>query len=89
MFEPLTADLSAAGQSVVFDSIIAANEYDASVPLANDQATYRPPQSGAGTPAWQNPQNGTVDVFVWRAPLTPIARSTCSPTTSIRARICS
>ena len=67
MFEPLTADLSADGQSVVFDSIIAANEYDASVPLANDQATYRPPQSGAGTPAWQNLQNGTVDVFVWRA----------------------
>ena len=67
MFEPLTADLSADGQSVVFDSIIVANEYDASVPVANDQATYRPPASGAGTPAWQNLQRGTVDVFVWRA----------------------
>ena len=67
MFEPLTADLSADGQSVVFDSIIAANEYDVSVPVANDQATYRPPASTAGTPAWQNLQLGTVDVFVWRA----------------------
>lgn len=67
MFEPLTADLSGDGQSVVFDSIIAANEYDASVPAANDQATYRPPVSSQGTPAWQNLQLGTVDVFVWRA----------------------
>lgn len=67
MFEPLTADLSGDGQSVVFDSIIAANEYDADVPAANDQATFRPPQSGAGTQAWQNLQLGTVDVFVWRA----------------------
>jgi hypothetical protein len=67
MFEPLTADLSGDGQSVVFDSIIAANEYDASVPVANDQATYRPPVSSGGTPAWQNLQLGTVDVFVWRA----------------------
>jgi hypothetical protein len=67
MFEPLTADLSGDGQSVVFDSIIAANEYDASVPVANDQATYRPPQAGATTLNWQNLQIGTVDVFVWRA----------------------
>ena len=67
MFQPLTADLSGDGQSVVFDSIITANEYDAAVPVANDQATYRPPQSGASTQAWQNYQMGTVDVFVWRA----------------------
>lgn len=67
MFQPLTADLSGDGQSVVFDSIIAANEYDASVPVANDQATYRPPQGGADTQAWRNLRMGTVDVFVWRA----------------------
>lgn len=67
IFEPLTADLSGDGQSVVFDSIIAANEYDASVPVANDQATFRPPQPGTPTQAFQNLQLGTVDVFVWRA----------------------
>ena len=66
-FEPLTADLSGDGRSVVFDSIIAANEYDASVPAENDQATYRPVKTEASGGQWQNFQLGTVDVFVWRA----------------------
>ena len=67
MFEPLSADLSGDGRSVVFDSIIAANEYDASVPVENDQATYRPVKRDATTDTWKNFQLGTVDVFVWRA----------------------
>jgi len=68
MFEPLTADLSGDGRSVVFDSIIAANEYDASVPVENDQATYRPLKKDASSGSgWNNFQMGTVDVFVWRA----------------------
>ena len=67
MFEPLSADLSGDGRSVVFDSIIAANEYDASVPVENDQATYRPVKRDATTDTWKNYQMGTVDVFVWRA----------------------
>jgi hypothetical protein len=68
MFEPLTADLSGDGKSVVFDSIIAANEYDASVPVENDQATYRPLKKDATSGSqWNNFQIGTVDVFVWRA----------------------
>ena len=67
MFEPLTADLSGDGKSVVFDSIIAANEYDATVPVENDQATYRPVKKNATTDKWNNLQMGTVDVFVWRA----------------------
>ena len=67
MFEPLSADLSGDGRSVVFDSIIAANEYDASVPVENDQATYRPVKRDATTDTWNNFQMGTVDVFVWRA----------------------
>gem|GEM_PF-696666 len=66
-FQPLTADLSSDGQSVVFDSIVAANEYDASVPVENDQATYRPAAVDATGSTWQNYQMGTVDVFVWRA----------------------
>lgn len=66
-FEPLSADLSGDGQSVVFDSIIQANEYDSNVPLENDQATFRPPEAGSTTQSWQNLQRGTVDVFVWRA----------------------
>lgn len=66
-FQPLTADLSGDGRSVVFDSIIAANEYDASVPAENDQATYRPVKVDASGSQWQNFQLGTVDVFVWRA----------------------
>lgn len=65
MFEPLTADLSGDGKSVVFDSIINANEYDASVPVQNDQATYRPLEVIDQT--FKNIQIGTVDVFVWRA----------------------
>jgi len=67
MFEPLTADLSGDGRSVVFDSIITANEYDATVPAENDQATYRPVKQDATTSKWNNLQMGTVDVFVWRA----------------------
>ena len=67
MFQPLTADLSGDGKSVVFDSIIAANEYDASVPVENDQATYRPPQVTAKPEDFKNLRQGTVDVFVWRA----------------------
>jgi len=69
MFEPLTADLSGDGQSVVFDSVINANEYDASVPVQNDQATFRPFEvTGQGQQqTFKNIQMGTVDVFVWRA----------------------
>jgi len=66
MFQPLTADLSGDGQTVVFDSIITANEYDRSVPLENDQATYRPLEPGTGV-QWNSFQFGTEDVFVWRA----------------------
>ena len=66
MFQPLTADLSGDGQTVVFDSIITANEYDRSVPLENDQATYQPLQPGTGF-QWNSLQLGTEDVFVWRA----------------------
>jgi hypothetical protein len=68
-FEPLTADLSGDGQSVVFDSVINANEYDASVPVQNDQATFRPFEvTGQGQQqTFKNIQMGTVDVFVWRA----------------------
>ena len=66
MFQPQTADLSGDGQTVVFDSIITANEYDRSVPLENDQATYRPLQPGTGL-QWNSLQLGTEDVFVWRA----------------------
>ena len=65
MFQNRTADLSGDGQSVVFDSIISANEYDASVPVQNDQATYRP--LTGQQQVIQPGQLGTVDVFVWRA----------------------
>ncbi len=73
MFQPLTADLSGDGKSVVFDSIINANEYDASVPVQNDQATYRPLLATGQvlTPY----QVGTVDVFVWRADGTDAANN--------------
>ena len=67
MFQPLTADLSGDGQTVVFDSIITANEYDATVPAANDQATFRPPQGTTVGQLIQSFQLGTADVFVWRA----------------------
>ena len=66
MFQPQTADLSGDGQTVVFDSIITANEYDRSVPLENDQATYQPLEPGIGL-QWNSLQLGTEDVFVWRA----------------------
>ncbi len=70
-FIPGTADLSGDGQTVLFDSWINANTFDATVPAANDQPSNarvvvtlfpgQPPQiltvEGAGS----------ADVFVWHA----------------------
>ena len=63
-FEPLSADLSSDGKTVVFDSRIAANDYDATVPKENDQ-----PNLATFFDLWtQEPEvPGTVDVFTWNA----------------------
>ncbi len=61
-FEPATADLSGDGMTVVFDSRINANAYDASVPIKNDMPSVERDLSGHPTI-----DNATSDVFVWHA----------------------
>lgn len=61
-FEPQTADLSGDGQTVVFDSRINANAYDATVPAANDMPSIERDRYGELVL-----DNATSDVFVWHA----------------------
>lgn len=61
-YEPGSADLSGDGQSVVFDSRINANAYDASVPARNDMPSVERDLAGVITDEF-----ATADVFVWHA----------------------
>jgi len=63
-FEPLTADLSSDGYTVVFDSRVNAHDYDASVPAENDQPTMAA-FFDLYTQELEVP--GTIDVFTWSA----------------------
>jgi hypothetical protein len=71
-FVPGTADLSGDGQTVVFDSWINANDYDASVPAANDQPSnaylaLSIPLGGGALQLVPVEGHGTTDVFAWHA----------------------
>lgn len=61
-YEPGTADLSGDGQSVLFDSRINANAYDATLPAKNDMPSVERDLAGVVTNEF-----ATSDVFVWHA----------------------